>query len=68
MCVHGGQVFDGPADSTSVQAMAAWHINAVRVPLNEDCWLGINGVSVGERRRLPDGDRGIRAHAAVASA
>lgn len=22
--------------------MAAWHINAVRVPLNEDCWLGIN--------------------------
>jgi hypothetical protein len=24
--------------------MAAWHINAVRIPLNEDCWLGINGV------------------------
>ncbi len=23
--------------------MAAWHINAVRIPLNEDCWLGING-------------------------
>ncbi|MBD5606885.1 MAG: cellulase family glycosylhydrolase [Candidatus Eremiobacteraeota bacterium] len=23
--------------------MAAWHINAVRVPLNEDCWLAING-------------------------
>ena len=22
--------------------MAAWHINAVRVPLNEDCWLAIN--------------------------
>ena len=27
----------------SVTAMAAWHINAVRIPLNEDCWLGING-------------------------
>jgi hypothetical protein len=25
--------------------MAAWRINAVRLPLNEDCWLGINGVS-----------------------
>jgi hypothetical protein len=25
--------------------MASWHINAVRVPLNEDCWLGINGAN-----------------------
>jgi hypothetical protein len=24
--------------------MSAWHINAVRIPLNEDCWLGVNGV------------------------
>ena len=24
--------------------MKTWSINAVRVPLNEDCWLGINGV------------------------
>jgi len=24
--------------------MASWNINAVRVPLNEDCWLAINGV------------------------
>ena len=24
--------------------MAAWHVNIVRIPLNEDCWLGINGV------------------------
>jgi hypothetical protein len=24
--------------------MKSWHINAVRVPLNEDCWLGINGI------------------------
>ena len=47
MCVAGGQVFDGPSDSASVAAMASWHINAVRVPLNEDCWLGINGVATG---------------------
>ena len=44
-CVQGWGIFDGPSDAASVQAMAAWHINAVRVPLNEDCWLGINGVS-----------------------
>jgi hypothetical protein len=25
--------------------VASWHINAVRIPLNEDCWLGINGLS-----------------------
>ena len=24
--------------------MKSWHINVVRVPLNESCWLGINGV------------------------
>jgi aryl-phospho-beta-D-glucosidase BglC (GH1 family) len=24
--------------------MKSWNINAVRVPMNEDCWLGINGV------------------------
>jgi len=24
--------------------MKRWHINVVRVPMNEDCWLGINGV------------------------
>ena len=43
-CVQGWGLFDGPNDATSVAAMAAWHINAVRIPLNEDCWLGINGV------------------------
>jgi hypothetical protein len=28
---------------TAIAAMKSWRINAVRVPLNEDCWLGING-------------------------
>jgi len=44
-CVHGYGIFDGPSDAASVQAIAVWHTNAVRVPLNEDCWLGINGVN-----------------------
>lgn len=43
-CVQGWGIFDGPADAPSVRAIAAWHVNAVRVPLNEQCWLGINGV------------------------
>ncbi len=42
-CIQGWGLFDGPNDAASVQAIANWHANAVRVPLNEDCWLGING-------------------------
>ncbi|MFT3698706.1 MAG: cellulase family glycosylhydrolase [Kofleriaceae bacterium] len=44
MCLGGGGTFDGPHDQASIDAMKSWHINAVRVPMNEDCWLGINGV------------------------
>jgi hypothetical protein len=43
-CVQGWGFFDGPADAASIAAMRSWGIDAVRVPLNEDCWLGINGV------------------------
>src|SRR3954454_20051278 len=40
MCTDGyGDVFDGPHDQASVTAMRSWRINAVRVPLNESCWL-----------------------------
>ena len=44
-CVQGWGIFDGPSNAASVTAIASWHADAVRVPLNEDCWLGINGVS-----------------------
>jgi endoglucanase len=43
-CAQGWGIFDGPVDSAAVAAIASWHVNAVRVPMNEDCWLGINGV------------------------
>ena len=43
-CIQGWGIFDGPSDAASVAAMATWGINSVRVPLNEDCWLGINRV------------------------
>jgi endoglucanase len=35
-------IFDGPHDQASIDAMLIWHINAIRIPLNEDCWLNIN--------------------------
>jgi len=42
MCLGSG-IFYGPSGEASVRAMESWHVNAVRIPLNEDCWLGING-------------------------
>jgi hypothetical protein len=45
-CVQWGGTFDGPSDDPSVAAIASWHVNAVRLGLNEDCWLGINGEPV----------------------
>ena len=44
-CVQGWGIFDGPSDAASVKAISSWRVNIVRVPLNEDCWLGINGVN-----------------------
>lgn len=43
-CVQGWGIFEGPTDAAAVAAMASWRINAVRLPLNEHCWLGVNGV------------------------
>jgi endoglucanase len=42
-CYDGYAYSSGPLDATDAAAIASWHANAVRVPLNEDCWLGING-------------------------
>jgi hypothetical protein len=44
-CVQGSGIFDGQTDDNAIATMASWHINVVRVPLNEDCWLNINGAS-----------------------
>ena len=49
-CVSGN-VWD-PADGSgnnqaTITAMLAWKVNAVRIPLNEDCWLSLNGVKTG---------------------
>ncbi len=44
-CNSGGttNVFDDPNNLSDIPAMLSWDMNVVRIPLNEDCWLGING-------------------------
>jgi hypothetical protein len=43
-CVQGKGLWDsGPVNQASVDAMKTWNIHAVRIPLNEECWLGVNG-------------------------
>lgn len=43
-CIQGRGIFDGPHDATVAAAMRSWGVNAVRVPLNEHCWLGLDDV------------------------
>ncbi|MEU9156142.1 cellulose binding domain-containing protein [Streptomyces sp. NPDC048417] len=44
MCVQGYGIWDGPVDDTAIKAIADWKANAVRIPLNEECWLGLSNV------------------------
>lgn len=64
-CAQGGRRFtDDPtasrADfSTEIANLRAWGINLVRVNLNEECWLGINGVPAATSKQgfpVPPGD------------
>ena len=43
-CLYGEGFLPGPTGRRAIAAMSAWGVNAVRIPLNETCWLGINGV------------------------
>jgi endoglucanase len=43
-CVKGTGIFEGPQGEALTSAITSWHANAVRVPLNEDCWLGLEGL------------------------
>ncbi|TMC65301.1 MAG: glycoside hydrolase family 5 protein [Chloroflexota bacterium] len=45
-CAEGWGIWDGPTDDdASIASMLTWKVNAVRIPLNEDCWLAINGIN-----------------------
>ncbi|HEY7429359.1 MAG TPA: cellulase family glycosylhydrolase [Streptosporangiaceae bacterium] len=46
-CVQGWGIFDGPSTQASLTVMKTWHINAVRVPLNQACWNHESYVSGG---------------------
>jgi endoglucanase len=50
-CVQNKGLFDAPLDRASVEAIRSWNVNAVRLPLNEHCWLGIDGTPSGEPYR-----------------
>ena len=43
-CEQGTGYSVGPEDASDAAAIASWQTNAVRIPINEDCWLGINGL------------------------
>ncbi|HEX3618129.1 MAG TPA: cellulase family glycosylhydrolase, partial [Solirubrobacteraceae bacterium] len=41
-CVDGYGYDDGDYTDATAAEIAAWGANVVRIPLNEDCWLGVN--------------------------
>jgi endoglucanase len=53
-CSQGWGFFDGPSSEvvpqTFLQPLKDWKVNAVRVPLNEHCWLDVNSNIPAERR------------------
>ena len=46
-CRQGWGYSAAGTDPADVAIIAAWHINTVRVPLNQDCWLGDDGLPAG---------------------
>jgi endoglucanase len=49
-CAQGWGYGRASANATTAQAIASWHATAVRVPLNQDCWLGAHGAPRGGGR------------------
>ncbi len=43
-CIQGNGMWDGPMDQASITAIRSWKVRTVRVPLNEECWLGTSNV------------------------
>ena len=42
-CIGVNPVVGATFNAAEAAAISTWHADAARVPLNEDCWLGING-------------------------
>jgi endoglucanase len=43
-CIQGNGMWDGPADQAMIDALKTWNVHMVRIPLNEQCWLGASAV------------------------
>jgi hypothetical protein len=46
-CIQGNGMWNGPMDQSSIDPMKTWKVRAVRVPLNEECWVGTSDVPAG---------------------
>ncbi len=61
-CTQGwgySSILDANEPAQIAAAMANWSVNTVRVPINQDCWLGTRGapVSDSDNQRTPEGYR-----------
>lgn len=66
-CLQEHSFWDNPkGNAATVDAMLRWHSNVVRVPLDEECWLGINGAP--KRYSGPRYARAILGFATLANA
>ena len=47
-CVQGLDIFDDTTylDDSEIAAIQSWGNNIIRIPMNEDCWLGLFGPDV----------------------
>ena len=43
-CVNDYAILEGPTGDALTKPILSWKANTVRVPVNEQCWLGINGL------------------------
>ncbi len=46
-CAQGWGYSRDSADAATATAIASWKADTVRLPLNQDCWLGTNGSPAG---------------------
>ncbi|MDO7883687.1 cell wall-binding repeat-containing protein [Salinibacterium soli] len=49
-CWQGWGYSGDEATAAEAALMASWRINTVRIPLNQDCWLGLRGSPAGSGR------------------
>lgn len=40
-CINDLGIFDSSVNEESIKSIKSWNANVVRIPLNEECWLGI---------------------------